>query len=193
MAGGRADGPCFAPTVLSGVTPAMRVYQEESFGPIASVVIVDGAEETLRVANDNDYGLSSAIFSRNVTLALDLAKRLNAGMSHINGTTLDDEAQVPFGGVKDSGYGRSGGLVGIEEYRGPMDYDRRTGASALSNNRAAGSCRVGRNAGGRPILATAWMPSAISIFSGGTLLNRKMISAWLNASEPASASGPNCV
>lgn len=116
LAGGKAEGPCFAPTVLSGVTPAMRVYQEESFGPLASVVIVDGAEEAIRVANDNDYGLSSAIFSRDITLALDLAKRLNAGMSHINGTTLDDEAQIPFGGVKDSGYGRSGGAIGLEEF-----------------------------------------------------------------------------
>jgi benzaldehyde dehydrogenase (NAD) len=116
LAGGQAVGRCFAPTVLSGVTPAMRVYQEESFGPLASVVIVDGAEEAIRVANDNDYGLSSAIFSRDVTLALDLAKRLNAGMSHINGTTLDDEPQIPFGGVKDSGYGRSGGTAGLEEF-----------------------------------------------------------------------------
>lgn len=60
LAGGKADGPCFAPTVLSGVTPSMRAYQEESFGPIATVVIVDGPEEALRVANDNAYGLSSA-------------------------------------------------------------------------------------------------------------------------------------
>lgn len=116
LAGGKAEGPCFAPTVLSGVTPTMRVYREESFGPLASVVFVDGSEEALRVANDNDYGLSSAIFSRDLTLALDLAKRLNVGMSHINGATLDDEAQIPFGGVKDSGYGRSGGLIGIEEF-----------------------------------------------------------------------------
>ena len=116
LCGGKAEGPCFAPTVLAGVTPAMRIYQEESFGLLASVVLVDGPEDALRVANDNDYGLSSAVFSRDVTLALDLAKRLNAGMSHINGATLDDEAQIPFGGVKDSGYGRSGGLNGIEEF-----------------------------------------------------------------------------
>jgi benzaldehyde dehydrogenase (NAD) len=115
LAGGKADGPCFVPTVLKDVTPSMRVYQEESFGPLASVVIVDGTDEAIRIANDNDYGLSSAIFSRNVTLALDLAKRLNAGMSHINGATLDDEAQIPFGGVKDSGYGRSGGAIGFDE------------------------------------------------------------------------------
>lgn len=116
LSGGVAQGNCFAPTVLKGVTPAMRVYQEESFGPLASVVIVDGAEEAIRTANDNDYGLSSAIFSRDVTLALDLAKRPNAGMSHINGATLDDEAQIPFGGIKDSGYGRPGGTAGLEEF-----------------------------------------------------------------------------
>uniref|UniRef100_B0T6H7 Salicylaldehyde dehydrogenase n=1 Tax=Caulobacter sp. (strain K31) TaxID=366602 RepID=B0T6H7_CAUSK len=115
LVGGTAEGRCFAPTVLSGVTPAMRVYQEESFGPLASVVFVDGPEEALRVANDNDYGLSSAIFSRDVASALELAKRLDVGMCHINGTTLDDEAQIPFGGVKDSGYGRSGGTIGMEE------------------------------------------------------------------------------
>lgn len=116
LAGGRAEGPCFPPTVLSGITPDMRIYREESFGPLASIVVVDGAEEAIRIANDNEYGLASSIFSRDVTLALDLAKRLNAGMSHINGTTLDDEAQIPFGGVKDSGYGRSGGAVGFEEF-----------------------------------------------------------------------------
>ena len=116
LAGGTAEGRCVAPTVLKGVMPEMRVYREESFGPVAAVVIVDGHEEALRVANDNDYGLSSAIFSRDVTLALDMAKHLNAGMSHINGTTLDDEAQIPFGGVKDSGYGRSGGAIGFEEF-----------------------------------------------------------------------------
>lgn len=116
LAGGTAEGRVFAPTVLKGVTSQMRVYQEESFGPMASVVIVDGAEDALRVANDNDYGLSSAIFSRDVTLALDMAKRLNAGMSHINGTTLDDEPQIPFGGVRDSGYGRSGGAMGFEAF-----------------------------------------------------------------------------
>ncbi len=116
LAGGSAVGNCFAPTVLKGVTPTMRLYREESFGPVASVVIVDGVEEAIQTANDNDYGLSPAIFSRDVTLALDLAKRLDAGMSHINGATLDDEAQIPFGGTKDSGYGRSGGAAGLEEF-----------------------------------------------------------------------------
>ncbi|MFD9699904.1 aldehyde dehydrogenase family protein [Lentzea sp. NPDC059081] len=116
LAGGRAEGPCFAPTVLAGVTSEMRAYREESFGPMVTVIPVDGPEEALAVANDNDYGLTSAIFSRNVTLALDLAKRLDVGMCHINGATLDDEAQMPFGGVKNSGYGKSGGRAGLTEF-----------------------------------------------------------------------------
>jgi benzaldehyde dehydrogenase (NAD) len=115
LAGGKAEGRCFQPTVLKGVTSAMRIYQEESFGPMASVVVAGDSEEALRIANDNLYGLTSAIFSRDVTMALDMAKRMQVGMTHINGTTLDDEAQIPFGGVKDSGFGRSGGIVGIEE------------------------------------------------------------------------------
>ncbi|MGW1563948.1 aldehyde dehydrogenase [Streptomyces sp. NPDC002144] len=115
LAGGTADGPCFAPTVLADVTPAMRIYREESFGPMATIVTVDGPEEALKVANDNDYGLTSAVFTRNIPLALDLARRINTGMCHINGATLDDEPQIPFGGVKDSGYGRSGGRAGLEE------------------------------------------------------------------------------
>ncbi|MFD3457692.1 aldehyde dehydrogenase family protein [Streptomyces sp. NPDC058691] len=116
LAGGTAEGPCFTPTVLADVTPAMRVYREESFGPVAAVVAADGPEEALRMANDSDYGLSSAIFTRNIPLALDLARRIDAGMCHINGTTLDDEPQIPFGGVKNSGYGRSGGHAGLEEF-----------------------------------------------------------------------------
>jgi benzaldehyde dehydrogenase (NAD) len=116
LAGGAMDGPCFTPTVLADVTPAMRAYREESFGPIVAVVTVDGPEEALHAANDNDYGLTSAIFTRNIPLALDLAKRINAGMCHINGTTLDHEPQIPFGGVKNSGYGKSGGRAGLEAF-----------------------------------------------------------------------------
>jgi benzaldehyde dehydrogenase (NAD) len=72
LAGGKAEGPCFEPTVLSNVTSAMRLYREESFGPIVSVTAADGPEDALRLANDSDYGLSSAIFTRDITLALDL-------------------------------------------------------------------------------------------------------------------------
>jgi benzaldehyde dehydrogenase (NAD) len=116
LSGGKAQGPCYPPTVLYGVTPEMRVYHEESFGPLASIVLVANAEEALRVANDTEYGLSGAIFSRDVSKAMNLAERLETGICHINGATVHDEPQMPFGGVKDSGWGRFGGKAALEEF-----------------------------------------------------------------------------
>jgi len=116
LCGGKSQGPCYAPTVLYGVTPEMRLYHEESFGPLASIVVVANAEEALRVANDTEYGLSSAVFSRDVNKAMKLAERLETGMCHINGATVHDEPQMPFGGVKDSGWGRFGGKAALEEF-----------------------------------------------------------------------------
>jgi vanillin dehydrogenase len=116
LCGGKSQGPCYAPTVLYGVTPEMRIYHEESFGPLASIVIVANAEEALRVANDTEYGLSSAVFSRDVNKAMKLAERLETGICHINGATVHDEPQMPFGGVKDSGWGRFGGKAALEEF-----------------------------------------------------------------------------
>lgn len=116
LCGGKAQGPCYLPTVLHGVTPEMRVYHEESFGPLASIVIVANAEEALRVANDTEYGLSSAVFSRDVNKAMKLAERLETGICHISGATVHDEPQMPFGGVKDSGWGRFGGKAAVEEF-----------------------------------------------------------------------------
>ena len=116
LSGGEADGPCFPPTVLAGVTPEMRVYAEESFGPLLAVVSVDGADEAVRVANDTEYGLSAAVFSENVPAALELAQRIESGICHINDTTVHDEPQMPFGGVKASGFGRFGGKAALEEF-----------------------------------------------------------------------------
>jgi acyl-CoA reductase-like NAD-dependent aldehyde dehydrogenase len=116
LAGGEADGPLFAPTVLHGVTPEMRIYAEESFGPLVSVIPVDGADEAVRVANDTAYGLSAAVFSRDVPAAMDVARRLESGICHVNGSTVHDEPQMPFGGVKDSGWGRFGGRAALEEF-----------------------------------------------------------------------------
>ena len=90
------------------VTPAMRIYHEESFGPVVSIVIANDAEDAVRIANDTSYGLSSAVFSNDVNKALRIAERLETGICHINGATVHDEPQMPFGGVKDSGWGRSG-------------------------------------------------------------------------------------
>ncbi len=116
LSGGQADGPCFPPTVLAGVTPEMRVYSEESFGPLVAVIAVDGAEEAVRVANDTEYGLAAAVFSENVPAALELAQRIESGICHVNDTTVHDEAQMPFGGVKASGFGRFGGRAALEEF-----------------------------------------------------------------------------
>jgi len=115
-AGGNADGAIFSPTVVTGVTPKMRIYQEEIFGPIAAVVEVDTEEEAVRVANDTQYGLSAAVFGRDTARALRVAQQLETGMCHINGPTVHDEPQVPFGGVKDSGWGRFGGRAGVNEF-----------------------------------------------------------------------------
>jgi len=116
VTGGEADGPCYKPTVLADVTPEMRVYHEESFGPIVGIISVDGPEEAVRVANDTEYGLAAAVFGEDVPTALDLARQIESGMCHINGATVHDEPQMPFGGVKASGFGRFGGKAAIEEF-----------------------------------------------------------------------------
>ncbi|NTI51037.1 aldehyde dehydrogenase [Agrobacterium rhizogenes] len=115
-AGGKRTGTVVEATLLDHVTPDMRVYAEESFGPVKPIIRVADEEEAVRVANDTEYGLSSAVFSRDVQRALAVAARIETGICHINGPTLNDEAQMPFGGVKGSGYGRFGGKAAIAEF-----------------------------------------------------------------------------
>jgi acyl-CoA reductase-like NAD-dependent aldehyde dehydrogenase len=116
LSGGRADGPAYVPTVLRGVTPQMRIYHEESFGPVISIVEVEGEDEAVRVANDTEYGLSSSVFTADARRGEAVARRLETGMCHINDTTVHDEPQMPFGGVKASGWGRFGGQAAAEEF-----------------------------------------------------------------------------
>ena len=116
VAGGRVEGTLMSATVLDHVTSSMRIYGEESFGPIVTVVRVDGVDEAVRVANDTEYGLSAAVFGRDIARAMTVAKRIESGICHINGATVHDEAQMPFGGTKSSGYGRFGGKAGIAEF-----------------------------------------------------------------------------
>ncbi|TGP92699.1 MULTISPECIES: aldehyde dehydrogenase [unclassified Mesorhizobium] len=116
VAGGKRSGTVVEATLLDHVTPTMRVYSEESFGPVKPVIRVKGEDEAVRVANDTKYGLSSAVFSRDIKRAFAVAARIEAGICHINGPTVGDEAQMPFGGVKGSGYGRFGGKASIAEF-----------------------------------------------------------------------------
>ncbi|RWC79161.1 MAG: aldehyde dehydrogenase [Mesorhizobium sp.] len=116
LAGGKRTGTVVEATLLDHVTPAMRVYSEESFGPVKPVIRARGEDEAVRIANDTEYGLSSAVFSRDIRRAMAVAARIQAGICHINGPTVGDEAQMPFGGVKGSGYGRFGGKASIAEF-----------------------------------------------------------------------------
>ena len=116
VSGGKRTGTVVEATLLDHVTPAMRVYGEESFGPVKPIVRVKGVDEAVRVANDTEYGLSAAIFGRDITRALAVSRRIESGICHINGPTVADEAQMPFGGMKASGYGRFGGKAVINEF-----------------------------------------------------------------------------
>ena len=116
VAGGKRSGTVVEATLLDHVTPDMRVYAEESFGPVKPIIRVSGEAEAIRIANDTEYGLSSAVFSRDVQRAMAVAARIESGICHINGPTVHDEAQMPFGGVKGSGYGRFGGKAAIAEF-----------------------------------------------------------------------------
>ena len=116
VAGGKRSGTVWSATLLDNVNPQMKIYREESFGPVKSIIRVDGDDEAVSVANDTEYGLSSAVFSQNIQRAMAVARRIQSGICHINGPTVNDEPQMPFGGTKDSGYGRFGGTAGIAEF-----------------------------------------------------------------------------
>ena len=116
VTGGDRSGTIVPASVVDHVTSGMRIYSEESFGPVVSVIRANGVEDAVRLANDTEYGLSAAVFGRDVARALGVARRIESGICHINGPTVHDEAQMPFGGVKGSGYGRFGGQAGIAEF-----------------------------------------------------------------------------
>jgi acyl-CoA reductase-like NAD-dependent aldehyde dehydrogenase len=116
LAGGAVNGAIMQPTIVDGVRREMKLYAEESFAPVLTVQRVDSDDEAVKVANDSEFGLSAAVFSRDIARALDVAKRVESGICHINGPTVHDEAQMPFGGVKGSGYGRFGSKASIAEF-----------------------------------------------------------------------------
>lgn len=116
LCGAKHEGLCYYPTVLTGAKPEDRICCEETFGPVVAVLPVADAAEALELANGTSYGLSSAVLTKDYELGLWLAERLEAGMVHINDSTVLDEPQAPFGGVKNSGLGRMGGHLAVEEF-----------------------------------------------------------------------------
>ena len=116
VTGGKFDDLVYHPTVVTDVKPDMSLFREQTFGPVAPIVVVSDREEALAVANDSEYGLSAGILTGDFTQALDMALRLETGMVHIGDQTVNDEPQAPFGGVKGSGYGRFGGQAALDEF-----------------------------------------------------------------------------
>lgn len=102
--------------ILKGVKESMDLYQQESFGPVSTIIEVADEDEAIRHANNTEYGLSASIFTKDLARGFRLAKRIESGAVHINGSTLHDEPNLPHGGRKASGYGRFGGMWGIEEF-----------------------------------------------------------------------------
>ena len=116
LCGGKNQGLFFEPTILSNVTREMKIFREETFGPVVPVLTAEGVDEAVEIANDSDYGLSAGIITRDEERGLSIARRLHTGMAHVNDSSVNDEPHVPFGGVGASGLGRHGGKQGIDTF-----------------------------------------------------------------------------
>lgn len=116
VTGGAADGVLMPAHVIDRVTPDMKLFRDESFGPVVGVIRARDEAHAIELANDTDYGLSASVFTRDTARGLKVARQIKSGICHVNGPTVHDEAQMPFGGVKASGYGRFGGKAGIDSF-----------------------------------------------------------------------------
>jgi acyl-CoA reductase-like NAD-dependent aldehyde dehydrogenase len=114
--GGGAESVLMPATLIDGVTPEMKLYRDESFGPVVAMIRAKDETDAIRIANDSDYGLSAAVFTTDAARGLKVARQIRSGICHVNGPTVHDEAQMPFGGVGASGYGRFGGKAGIDSF-----------------------------------------------------------------------------
>jgi aldehyde dehydrogenase (NAD+) len=112
--GAFAHGSFFAPTVLGGVTPTMRIAREEVFGPVVSLIEFESYEEAIEIANSIDYGLSTALYTKDVNRAFAAIRDLEAGITYINAPTIGAEVHLPFGGVKHTGNGHREGNGAID-------------------------------------------------------------------------------
>ncbi|KAG6011198.1 hypothetical protein E4U54_008218 [Claviceps lovelessii] len=104
------------PIIIDKVTPDMNIYKTESFGPTVSVMDIESEEEAIRIANDTEYGLAAAVFTQDLRRGLRFAQEIETGAVHINSMTVHDEAGLPHGGAKSSGYGRFNASMGLEEW-----------------------------------------------------------------------------
>jgi acyl-CoA reductase-like NAD-dependent aldehyde dehydrogenase len=116
LTGGTYEGLYYQPTVITNVTRDMTVFSDETFGPVAPIVVVEDEDEAVAVANDSEYGLSAGIITQDEERGLEIAGRLETGMAHVNDSSVNDEPHVPFGGVKSSGLGRHGGKAAIDAF-----------------------------------------------------------------------------
>ena len=114
--GGDANGVLMPAHVIDHVTPDMKLFHEESFGPVVGIVRARDEAHAIELANDSEYGLSASVFTRDTARGLKVARQIQSGICHVNGPTVHDEAQMPFGGVKASGYGKFGGRAGIDSF-----------------------------------------------------------------------------
>ena len=116
LAGGEAEGSVYQATLLRDVPDDSEFAQVETFGPVASIDVVASADEAVERANNTAYGLTAGIITSDTERGLALAQKIQAGIVHVNDQTVDDEPQMPFGGVKESGFGRFGGTAAISEF-----------------------------------------------------------------------------
>lgn len=116
LSGGKSDNVLMPATVVDGVTNEMKIYRDESFGPVVGMIRARDEADAIRLANDTEYGLSASVFTRDAARGLKVARQIRSGICHVNGPTVHDEAQMPFGGLGASGYGRFGGRAGIDQF-----------------------------------------------------------------------------